>query len=187
MPSSAASSLFIISECHWAVACGSLADTLSQCSRLSPGVLLWLQKGSLQNWSVSPSSRLCPPSCPIFQAVFWDLKRYLRSDCDSSYTHTSTLSLSVPLLSSYNPPNAFRMWEMATPRGENECLSQEDVIWNVLRRKKKRNYNGEKIYFFCFVLFCFSISVKLAQVLTVISRQRSFGSHDKAFGKMIAL
>lgn len=43
------------------------------------------------------------------------------------------------------------------------------------KKKKKKSMMGK---YFCFVLFCFSISAELAQVLTVISQQRSFGSHD---------
>lgn len=139
MPSSATSSLFIIDEGHWALARGSLGDAFQS---WWPAV----------HWSLSPALRLCPSSQLILQTVFWQLKRHLGSDRDSFYTHTSTSPLSVPLLSSHESPNAFRMWEMATHRGENECLSQEETIWNALRGRMM----GVGDIDFFFFLFNFS-------------------------------
>lgn len=171
MPSTAASSLFVISERHWALARGSLGDAFVS---WSPAVL---QQGCPLDWSLSPPRKLCPSSRLIFQTVFWHLKRYLSPDRDSSYTHTSTPLLSVPLLSSRDPPNAFRMWQMATHRGENECLSQEEVIWNALRGRKRKN-DWEK-YISFFVAFS-----NFSNFPTGISQRKSFGIRGKGFGMM---
>lgn len=162
MPSSATSSLFIIDEGHWALARGSLGDAFQS---WWPAV----------HWSLSPALRLCPSSQLILQTVFWQLKRHLGSDRDSFYTHTSTSPLSVPLLSSHESPNAFRMWEMATHRGENECLSQEETIWNALRGRMMGV--GDTDFF-----SSFSISA-----ISKISLWKSLEIVGTEFGKMTAL
>lgn len=134
----------------------------------SPGVMLW-------TGVFPPAFKLCPSSRLILQTVFWQLKCHLSSDRDSSYTHTSTPTLSVPLLSSHDPPNAFRMWEMAKHRGENECLSQDETIRNALQG---RMWGGGCRS--CFFLICFPIS-------TEISPRKSLGIGGTSFGKMTPL
>lgn len=142
--------------------CGSLGDTFES---WSPVV----------DWSLSPALRLCPLPQLILQTVFWQLKRHLGSDRDSSYTHTSTPPLSVPLLSYHESPNAFIMWEMATHRGENEWLSQEETIWNALRGRMMGVGNID--------LFFFSFSIS---AISKISPWKSLEIGSTDFGKMAA-
>lgn len=144
MPSWAVSWLFIISECHWALARGSLADAISHCRRSSPGVLLGLQKGRLLWTGVCPP--LIPPFLPDIPDWFFYFFEglngvYLCSDRNNSGAHTSTLSLSVPPLSSSR-------------------LQHPGVKMNASHKKMwfemhygKNKYEGEKKYYFVFVLF----------------------------------
>lgn len=54
-----------------------------------------------ESFSTAQASSLVPSDIPdrFLLFFFWHLKRYLSPDRDSSYTHTSTPLLSVPLLS----------------------------------------------------------------------------------------
>lgn len=181
MPSWAVSWLFIISECHWALARGSLADALSHCRRSSPGVLLGLQKGRVLWTGVCPPppySSLSAWYSRLMFLFFWGLKRCLFTLRPWQLRHPHIHA--VPVRSSAV------LFQIATPRGENECLSQEDVIWNALQKKRKV-WRRKKKYIILFLFCFFSISAKLPQVLTVISQQRSSGSHVNGFRKMIAL
>lgn len=126
---------------------------------LSPGVLLWLQKGSPLTWSVSPSSRLCPPSCLIFQAVFWCLKRRLRSVCDSDFTpthpHCPCLLLCCPLTIHLTHLECERWQHPGVKMNASHKKMWFEMCYGKERKKKKKKLSmmGKNYFLFCIVLF----------------------------------
>lgn len=131
----ASSSFFIIFEYHCNLRVGTwqASPTLSPCS-------MHLKSGPVSpvNAKRQPSELACLSGSQALSfllsatpTLFWYLKQFSTWNRDSSYTHTSSLSLSILSLFSHNPPNRFIKLEMARNWGENERISL-DTITNFL-------------------------------------------------------
>lgn len=155
MPSSAASSLLVISE-RWHV------EALATPS--CPGVLLCRSKAVLWTGVFLHRASFVPRpiwySRPFFFVFFWHLKRYLSPDRDSSYTHTSTPLLSVPLLSGLCCEVAIHLTHLECDRWQHT-----EVKMNASHKRRwlempygegKERMTEKNIYiFFCCCVFQF--------------------------------